>query len=143
VVVGLGIDMIEIARVEKSIARFGNRFLGRVFTAAERKYCESKAKNSAQSFALRWAAKEAVAKALGTGIRGGVDFKDIEVVTDKLGRPSARLAGGAAKRARAAGIDQVHLSLSHDGPHAVALAVAEGNPKPKPTPKPKPKGKRR
>ena len=124
-VVGLGIDMVEIARVETSIARFRDRFLARVFTRSEREYCEARKKGAAQSFALRWAAKEAVAKALGTGIRGGVDFKNIEVVSDALGRPSVKLTGGAAKRAKARGIDIVHLSLSHDGPTAVALAIAE------------------
>lgn len=125
-VVGLGIDMIEIARVESSMKRFPGRFLSRVFTAGEREYCESRKKGAAQSFALRWAAKEAVAKALGTGIRGGVDFKDIEVTSDTLGRPSVTLRGGAAKRAKLRGVEHVHLSLSHDGPTAVALAVAEG-----------------
>ncbi len=75
---------------------------------------------------MRWAAKEAVAKALGTGIRGGVDFKDIEVTSDTLGRPSVTLRGGAATRAKLRGVEHVHLSLSHDGPTAVALAVAEG-----------------
>ena len=125
-IAGLGIDMIEIARVEASIARFRDRFLTRVFTEAERDYCSSRKKGAAQSYALRWAAKEAVAKALGTGIRGGVDFKDIEVVSDELGRPGVKLRGGAAKRAKARGVSMVHLSLSHDGPTAVALAVAEG-----------------
>lgn len=125
-VLGLGVDMIEIARVEESIARFRDRFLSRVFTDDERAYCEKRRAKSAQSYALRWAAKEAVAKALGTGIRGGVDFKDIEVVSDALGRPAVRLSRGAARTAKAKRIACVHLSLSHDGPHAVALAVAEG-----------------
>src|SRR5580658_9834388 len=101
-VLGLGIDMVEIARVESSIARFRERFLARVFTDAEREYCEARNRGAGQSFALRLAAKEAVAKALGTGIRRGVDFKDIEVVSDKLGRPAVSLYRGAAARARKA-----------------------------------------
>jgi len=125
VVLGVGIDMIEIDRVEETIARFRDRFLSRVFTRAEREYCQSKKKGAAQSYALRWAAKEAVAKALGTGIRAGVDFKDIEVVSDRLGRPAVKLARGAARVAAERRIARVHLSLSHDGPHAVAFAVAE------------------
>ena len=125
-ILGTGIDMVEIARVDASRERFGERFLGRVFTAAERRYCEERKGGAGQSFALRFAAKEAVAKALGTGIRRGVDFKDIEVVSDALGRPSVRLAGGAAAAAKKRGIRSLHLSLSHDGPLAVAFAVAEG-----------------
>lgn len=126
-ILGTGIDMIEISRVEESRARFGERFLKRVFTDAEREYCRERKQGETQSLALRFAAKEAVAKALGTGIRRGVNFKDIEVASDRLGRPSVKLAGGAAREAKARGVAIVHLSLSHDGPMAVAFAVAEGS----------------
>src|SRR4051812_13439943 len=102
--------MVEIARVEASRSRFGARFLDRVFTRAERDYCEARKDGAGQSFALRFAAKEAVAKALGTGIRRGINFKDIEVSTDSLGRPSVELHAGAAKAAKARGIARFHLS---------------------------------
>lgn len=125
-ILGTGIDLIEIARVEASIGRFGERFLRRVFTPAERAYCEGKRRGAAQSFALRWAAKEAVAKALGIGIRRGVNLRDVEVESDTLGRPAVRLHGGAGEAAAARGVARVHLSLSHDGPFAVAFAIAEG-----------------
>lgn len=118
--------MVEIRRVEDSLARFGERFLRRVFTDRERAYCEERGQGRAQSLALRWAAKEAVSKALGSGIRRGVNFRDIEVTSDRLGRPSIELHGGAKTAAKKKGIVSVHLSLSHDGPLAVAFAVAEG-----------------
>lgn len=125
-VLGTGVDMVEIHRVELSIERFGERFLGRVFTERERSYCEDRRKGAAQSFALRFAAKEAFAKALGTGIRHGVNWKDIEVTSDNLGRPALELHGGARTAAKKAGIKRAHLSLSHDGPLAVAFVVVEG-----------------
>lgn len=125
-ILGTGIDMVEIRRVEDSLARFGERFLHRVFTEGERAYCDERGQGRAQSLALRWAAKEAVSKALGSGIRRGVNFRDIEVTSDRLGRPSIALHGGAARVAKKKGIAAVHLSLTHDGPLAVAFAVAEG-----------------
>lgn len=126
-ILGLGIDVIEVKRVEASLSRFADRFEERVFTAGERRYCRGKKKRAAESYALRFAAKEAVAKAMGTGIRGGVDFADIEVSTDALGRPSVTLHGVAATEARGRGIETFHLSLSHEGELAVAFAVAEGS----------------
>ena len=125
-ILGLGIDVIEVKRVEASLARFPERFEKRVFTTAEREYCRARKSKAAESFALRWAAKEAVAKAMGTGIRGGVDFADIEVSADRLGRPSIRLHGGAAAAAKKRGIATFHVSLTHEGDLAVAFAVAEG-----------------
>lgn len=125
-ILGLGIDVIEVKRVEASLARFADRFEQRVFTEGERRYCRAKKKRAAESYALRFAAKEAVAKAMGTGIRGGIDFADIEVSTDVLGRPSVRLHGIAADAAKGRGIERFHLSLSHEGELAVAFAVAEG-----------------
>lgn len=125
-ILGLGIDVIEVKRVEASLARFPDRFEKRVFTEAEREYCRARKAKAAESFALRWAAKEAVAKAMGTGIRGGVDFADIEVAADRLGRPSIRLHGGAAAAAKKRGIATFHVSLTHEGDLAVAFAVAEG-----------------
>lgn len=125
-IIGLGIDVVEVTRVKASLRRFGTRFESRVFTEAEREYCRAKKTRAAESYALRWAAKEAVAKAMGTGIRGGVDFADIEVETDELGRPSITLHGGAARAAKKRGIAMFHISLTHEGDLAVAFAVAEG-----------------
>ena len=125
-ILGLGIDVIEVKRVQASLTRFARRFETRVFTERERDYCRARKSKAAESYALRWAAKEAVAKAMGTGIRGGVDFADIEVETDKLGRPSIKLHGGAASAAKKRGIATFHLSLTHEGELAVAFAVAEG-----------------
>lgn len=125
-IVGLGIDVIEVTRVRSSLERFGHRFETRVFTEAERAYCQARKARAAESYALRFAAKEAVAKAMGTGIRRGIDFADIEVETDRLGRPSVRLHGLAEAAARKRGIACFHLSLTHEGALAVAFAVAEG-----------------
>lgn len=127
-ILGLGIDVVEVKRVEASLERFAGRFEKRVFTRAERDYCRARKSKAAESFALRWAAKEAVAKAMGTGIRRGVDFADIEVSTDHLGRPSISLHGGAAAAAKKRGIAVFHLSLTHERDLAVAFAVAEGEP---------------
>lgn len=125
-ILGLGIDVIEVKRVEASLARFAMRFQRRVFTEREQEYCRARKSKAAESYALRFAAKEAVAKAIGTGIRGGVDFADIEVETDPLGRPSIRLHGGAVRAAKKRGIARFHLSLTHEGELAVAFVVAEG-----------------
>src|SRR5580658_1150701 len=101
--VGTGIDIIEIDRIAQSIARFGMRFLTRVFTPEEIAYCQRK-KNSAESFAARFAAKEAAAKALGTGISRGVSWKELEVRREAGGRPVLHLSGRAEEIARAMGV---------------------------------------
>ena len=121
---GVGVDLLEIERLERALER-RPRLAERLFTDAERAYAASRARPG-QHLAARFCAKEAVAKALGIGIRRGVDFKDIEVESDRLGRPSVKLTGGAAKAAKKRGVARMHLSLSHDGPFAVAFAVAEG-----------------
>src|SRR3984957_14755233 len=102
-VLGLGSDLIEIARIEKSIERFGTRFLERVYTPAEIAYCQSK-KNYAESFAARFAAKEAGAKALGTGISWGVSWQEFEVQREPSGKPSLVLSGRAAELSRHMGV---------------------------------------
>ena len=124
-ILGLGIDVIEVERIARSLGRFEGRFEKRVFTPAERAYCRARKGRAAESFAIRFAAKEAVAKALGTGIRRGVDFADIEVGPDALGRPSVVLHGGALREAKKRGVARFHLSLTHEGALAVAFAVAE------------------
>ena len=123
-VVGVGIDAVEIARIRKALERTPT-LLARLFTADERASCITRCGDLRYGgLAARFAAKEAVAKALGTGI-SGFGFRDIEVLTDPNGRPTVALHGGAARIARAAGIDRVHVSLSTSVDLAVANAVAE------------------
>jgi holo-[acyl-carrier protein] synthase len=124
-VIGIGTDMMEIERIHQSIARYGDRFLERVFTAAEIAYCQRK-KNAAESFAARFAAKEAAAKALGTGISHGVSWLEIEVAREPAGRPFLTLTGRAAERAQKIGVTTTSLSLTHSRDTALAVVVMEG-----------------
>ncbi len=123
-VLGLGTDLIETKRVQESIDRFGERFLERVFTAGEITYCRRK-KNAAESFAARFAAKEAGAKALGTGISHGVNWKELEVRREVSGKPTLHLSGRAAELAKAMGVRRLQLSLTHSRELAMAVVVAE------------------
>ena len=124
-VLGLGTDLIETGRVEESIKRFGERFLERIFSPGEIAYCKRK-KNAAESFAARFAAKEAGAKALGTGISRGVTWKEFEVRREASGKPSLHLSGRAAELAGAMGVRRIQLSLTHSREFAMAVVVAEG-----------------
>lgn len=121
-VVGVGVDVVEVERVERALRRWGEAFLARVYTPSERNRAGGRA--GVARLAARFAAKEAVMKALGLGW-GRLRFSDIEIVSDDNGRPVARLHGGAAQAARAAGVDEVYLSLSHARDYAAAVAVAE------------------
>ncbi|QHN04138.1 holo-ACP synthase [Granulicella sp. WH15] len=123
-VVGLGTDITEIARIEKSLARFGQHFLDRVFTAGEIAYCQRK-KAAAESFAARFAAKEAGAKALGTGISRGVSWQEIEVRREPGQRPTLHLSGRAAERAASLGVSHISLSLTHSRDLAMAVVIME------------------
>ena len=123
-VVGMGTDLAEIGRMQRSIDRFGERFLQRVFTAGEIAYCMSK-KNFAESFAARFAAKEAGAKALGTGISRGVSWREFEVQREPSGKPTLVLAGRAAELARAMGVARIALSLTHSRELAIAVVIME------------------
>jgi holo-[acyl-carrier protein] synthase len=123
-VLGLGTDLIETQRMQDSIDRFGDRFLDRVFTAGEIAYCRRK-KNSAESFAARFAAKEAGAKALGTGISHGVSWRELEVRREMSGKPTLHLSGRAAELAAAMGVRRLQLSLTHSRDLAMAVVVAE------------------
>jgi len=123
-VLGVGTDLIEIARIRHSVARFGDRFLHRVFTPGEIAYCRSK-KNAAESFAARFAAKEAGAKALGTGISQGVSWLELEVVREPSGKPSLQLTGRASHRARHLGMATISLSITHSKDIALAVVVME------------------
>jgi holo-[acyl-carrier protein] synthase len=123
-VLGLGTDLIETKRLQESIDRFGARFLERIFTAGEIEYCQRK-KNSAESFAARFAAKEAGAKALGTGISRGVSWKEFEVRREASGRPTLHVSGRARELAEAMGVRRMQLSLTHSREFAMAVVVAE------------------
>ena len=123
-VLGIGTDLVEIERIEKSIDRFGDRFLHRIFTAAEIAYCRLK-KHSAESFAARFAAKEAGAKALGTGISHGVTWLEIEVRRAPGQRPTLHWSGRAAELAAQMGVRRVSLSLTHSRDLAMAVVVVE------------------
>lgn len=124
-VLGIGTDLIEIGRVQSSIDRFGQRFLERIFTAGEIAYCQRKKRHAAESFAARFAAKEAGAKALGTGISRGVGWKEIEVRREPGERPTLHLSGRAAERAAAMSVRRLHLSLTHSQSVAMAVVIAE------------------
>jgi|SRR5579863_1755367 len=123
-IVGSGIDLVEIGRIQKAIDRFGERFLKRVYLADEQAYCKRK-KNYAESYAARFAAKEAGAKALGTGISYGVSWLEIEVVREPSGRPTLRFHGRAAERAQKLGAAHAALSLTHTAELAMASVVLE------------------
>jgi holo-[acyl-carrier protein] synthase len=124
-VIGMGTDLIETRRVQESMDRFGERFLERIFTTGEIAYCMRK-KNAAESFAARFAAKEAGAKALGTGISRGVSWKEFEVKREASGKPTLSLSGRAAELAGAMGIRRVELSLTHSRELAMAVVLVEG-----------------
>ena len=123
-VIGLGTDLIEIARIERSLARYGEAFLRRIYTSGQIANCMAK-KNSAESLAARFAAKEAAAKALGTGIARGVGWRELEVRRLPGRRPELHLSGRAAQIAAALGITRLSLSLSHSRELSIAVVIAE------------------
>jgi holo-[acyl-carrier protein] synthase len=123
-IVGSGVDMVEIARIRQSVERFGHRFLNRVYTAAEQAYCLRR-RNSAESLAARFAAKEAGAKALGTGMSRGVNWLEIEVAREPGGRPTLRFHGRAAEIAARLGVARAALSLTHTADLSLASVVLE------------------
>jgi holo-[acyl-carrier protein] synthase len=124
-IVGTGIDLIEIERIQHSVDRYGERFLNRVYSSAEQAYCLRK-RLAAESFAARFAAKEAGAKALGTGISHGVNWLEIEVVRELTGRPTLRFHGRAAEIAARMGVTRAAVSLTHTKDLAMASVVLEG-----------------
>jgi holo-[acyl-carrier protein] synthase len=123
-IVGSGIDIAEVRRVRHAIERFGDRFLCRIFTAGEIRYCDSKA-NRVERYAARFAAKEAAMKALGTGWSHGVRWRDCEVVRMPGGRPNMSFHGKAAEFASRLGVRNVALSLSHTAEQAIAQVILE------------------
>jgi holo-[acyl-carrier protein] synthase len=124
VIVGTGVDLAEVDRIQRAIERYGERFLARVFTAAERAYVEERV-NRYERYAARFAAKEAGMKAIGTGWKGGVTWQDFEVANLPSGRPTLRLSGRAAEVARQTGVRAVWLSLSHTATVAIAQVILE------------------
>jgi holo-[acyl-carrier protein] synthase len=120
---GIGIDVVEVERIATAIERHGEPFLAKLFTAAERAYCESR-KSPAMHYAARFAAKEAAVKALGTGIGANAGLQDLEVVHDDKGAPKLRLSGAAEAFAKQHGITGIQISLTHARDYAAANAIA-------------------
>ncbi len=123
-IVGLGVDIAEVDRVEKAIARHGEAFLQRVFTPAEIAYCDSR-RNKYERYAGHFAAKEAAMKALGTGWRRGVRWRDIEVVHLDSGKPVLELRGASRQIADHLGVKNVSLTITHSGTTALAQVIFE------------------
>ncbi|HEY7351540.1 MAG TPA: holo-[acyl-carrier-protein] synthase [Terriglobales bacterium] len=123
-IVGTGIDIAEVPRIAESIGRFGDRFLQRVFTDGEIRYCESKA-NRVERYAARFAAKEAAMKALGTGWNHGVRWRDVEVFREPGRRPTIRFYGKAQEFATNMRVKNISLSLSHTPEQAIASVILE------------------
>jgi holo-[acyl-carrier protein] synthase len=123
-IVGTGVDIAEVPRIQSSIERFGERFLRRVFTDSEIHYCDSKV-NRAERYAVRFAAKEAALKAIGTGLRMGISWREVEVTRLPGGRPTIAFHGVASQFAAKLGMKRAHLSLSHTKEHAIAYVILE------------------
>ena len=123
-IVGSGVDLCEVERIKSAIERHGRRFLDRVFTAGEIAYSERKA-NLYERYAARFAAKEAGMKALGTGWRGGVAWRDFEVSNLPSGRPTLQFHGKAAEFAKKLGVANISLSLTHTAVQAMAIIILE------------------
>jgi holo-[acyl-carrier protein] synthase len=124
-IIGHGIDVVEVARIERMLREHGDRFVTRCFTVAERSYADRAARRRAEHYAARFACKEAVLKAMGTGWRDGIEWTDIEVVREGSGQPRVRLSGRAAEIADELGITRWHVSLSHINELAMASAIAD------------------
>ena len=123
-IVSIGTDIIEVYRIRETLERTP-RFIERVFTEKEREYCESKGAASAQSYAARFAAKEAFLKALRTGWRGKITWQDVEIKNDEFGAPYFEIKGEAQIILEKLGANKVHLSMSHTTEHAIANVVLE------------------
>src|SRR5690348_18385419 len=122
-VVGIGTDIVECLRIAQMIERHGELFITRVYTTHEIQYCQSR-KQATQHFAGRWAAKEAVLKAVGTGWRRGISWRDVEILNTRGGKPFVALHGGVRDVAEELGVGQILVSISHCRSHATAYALA-------------------
>ena len=122
---GIGVDLVRVDRIGAVIGRYQERFLERIFTRREIDHCRDRAW-AVSGFALRFAAKEAFSKALGVGLRlGGIRWREVEVVNDALGKPQLSLSGRAARLCREAGIQNLHLTLTDEDNHAIAVVILE------------------
>ena len=130
-ILGIGSDLIDVRRIERTVERHGERFLGRIFTATERATAERRAKRC-ETYAKRFAAKEACAKALGTGFSRGVFWRDLGVVNEPSGKPTMVLTGGAGERLQAivpmGHKPHIHLTITDDFPYAQAFVIIEAMP---------------
>jgi len=125
-ILGHGLDLTDTDRIARMLEEHGERFLSRCFTAGERAYCDTHTARRAEVYAARFAAKEAVLKALGTGLSGGIQWTDVEVTREASGKPGVKLSGKAAEIAVSSGISAIALSLTHVRGFAAASAIAWG-----------------
>lgn len=125
-ILGLGMDLVSLPRMERCLTRFGDHFLDRILTGEERRALPAAAGSRAAHVAGRFAAKEAAVKALGTGFADGIGVRDVEVISLPSGQPELRFHGAAARRAEAMGVTAAHVSLSHERDVAGAVVVLEG-----------------
>lgn len=125
-VIGHGVDLVEVSRVAHLLEAHGERFLDRCFTTAEREYSDQSVQRRAEHYAARFAAKEAILKALGTGWRDGISWTEMEVVRHPSGQPGVRLSGRCAEIAESQGVGDWLLSLSHTAQFAIGSAIALG-----------------
>ena len=123
-IVGLGLDVVEVERIRAVYGRHPHRFIDRIMTAAEAAYVLRHA-DPAERISGRWAAKEAALKALGTGLAQGVRWRDVEILPDKLGKPCLNLHGGALARAEELGANRYHVTITHDSRQALAQVILE------------------
>ena len=124
-IIGIGLDIVAVARMRAAVRRSGARFVKKVFTPGEARYCSGRAREY-EHLAARFAAKEAALKALGAGITGWAALQEVEVVREAGGRPRLSLRGGVLRRARSLGVTAAHLSLTHTDQFAAAVVVLEG-----------------
>lgn len=124
-IVGCGIDLVKIERIEKIIKRWGDNFTSRIFTISERGYCEKKKDNKYQSYAGKFAAKEALLKALGLGLRG-VNWKEIEITNNELGQPIIDTSGKLKNIVLTKGVSKYFITISHTKEYAIAEVILEG-----------------
>ncbi|OQX83893.1 hypothetical protein B6D60_09935 [candidate division KSB1 bacterium 4484_87] len=123
-IIGIGVDIVNVSRLKASVERFGDRFLKRVFTARELQDCLGNA-NQFEKLAARFAAKEAVVKAIGIGLRNGITWQDVEVRNDGMGKPEIHSYGKCKQMLHVLSVSRMHVSLSHDTDTAIAMIVLE------------------
>ncbi|MDY7034230.1 MAG: holo-ACP synthase [Thermodesulfobacteriota bacterium] len=125
-ILGVGVDIVKISRMDHVLERWKDRFMNRIFTSQEIKFCTGK-KFPSQHFAIRFAAKEAFLKALGLGMMAGIPWKDIEIINDSTGKPKVKLHSKARETYQKNNGKSIFLSLSHDGEYGIAQVILEGD----------------